>query len=183
MKKRTTSNGSDWEKICREICCLKLAQLIKSAHRLHIFGIRRFDNINYFKIYKRISVRKFCIEVDQTPIESSHLLSLSFSPPRHHSLNQVSSICSDWCAAKNMYITAMLACWGASANHRKRWRSFCANSSIGFCATAPWFSSHPAEIPTYLTGITTQWIRNSRRCLLDWRRRKQERRSVIRFEY
>ena len=48
-------------------------QLIKSAHRLsQMFEIRRFDNINYFKIYKRISVRKICIEIDQFPIESSH---------------------------------------------------------------------------------------------------------------
>ena len=46
-------------------------QLIKSAHRLHMFGIRRFGNINYFKIYKRIRVRKICIESDHFPIESS----------------------------------------------------------------------------------------------------------------
>ena len=71
MKKKNTLIGSDFEKICRKICCLKVAELIKSAHRLHIFGIRRFDNMNYFKVYKRISVRKICIEIDQLPMESS----------------------------------------------------------------------------------------------------------------
>ena len=74
MKKRTTSNGSNWEKICREICCLKLAQLIKSANRLHIFGIRSFDNTKYFKIDKWISLREICIAIGHLPIQPFPLL-------------------------------------------------------------------------------------------------------------
>ena len=80
MEKKTTSNGSDWEKICRKICCLKLAQLIKSANRLHIFGIRSFDNTKYFKIDKWISLREICIEIDHFPIQPFPLLRASSRP-------------------------------------------------------------------------------------------------------
>ena len=80
MKKRTTSNGSDWEKICREIYCLKLAQLIKSANRLHIFGIRSFDNTKYFKIDKWISLREICIEIDHFAIQPFPLLRAILPP-------------------------------------------------------------------------------------------------------
>lgn len=59
----------------------QILQLITSAHRLHIFGIRRFDNMNYFKVYKRISVRKICIEIDQLPMESATSRTTSFPPP------------------------------------------------------------------------------------------------------
>ena len=49
----------------------QILQLIILAHRIHIFGIRRFDNMNYLRVYKRISVRKICIEIDHIPMESS----------------------------------------------------------------------------------------------------------------
>ena len=81
MKKKNTLIGSDFEKICRKICCLKAAQLIKSAHRLHIFGIRRFDNTKYFKIDKGISLGKYFIEIDHLPIQPFHCCTPSFPPP------------------------------------------------------------------------------------------------------
>ncbi len=82
MKKRTTSNGSDWEKICREIYCLKLAQLIKSANRLHIFGIRSFDNTKYFKIDKWISLREICIEIDHLAIQPVKRMAQNQNPKK-----------------------------------------------------------------------------------------------------
>ena len=81
MKKKNTLIGSDFEKICRKICCLKVAELIKSAHRLHIFGIRRFDNTKYFEVAKRISLRKIFIEIDHLPIQPFHCCAPSFPPP------------------------------------------------------------------------------------------------------
>ena len=83
MKKKNTLIGSDFEKICRKICCLKVAELIKSAHRLHIFGIRRFDNTKYFKIDKGISHGKYFIEIDHLPIQPFHCCTPSFPPPPH----------------------------------------------------------------------------------------------------
>ena len=56
-------------------------QLIKSAHRLHIFGIRRFDNTKCFKIDKRISLREIFIEIDHFPIQPFHCCAQSFPPP------------------------------------------------------------------------------------------------------
>ena len=72
MKKKNTLIGSDFEKICGKICFLKVAQLIKSVNRLHIFGIRRFDNKKYFEVAKRISLRKNFIEIDHLPIQPFH---------------------------------------------------------------------------------------------------------------
>ena len=69
----------------------KTLQLITSAHRLHIFGIRRFDNMNYLKVYKRISVRKICIEIDQLPMESATSRTTSFPPPSPHIFARYSS--------------------------------------------------------------------------------------------
>ena len=69
----------------------QILQLIISAHRLHIFGIRRFDNMNYFKVYKRISVRKICIEIDQLPMESATSRTTSFPPPSPHIFARYSS--------------------------------------------------------------------------------------------
>ena len=83
MKKKNTLIGSDFEKICGKICFLKVAQLIKSAHRLHIFGIRRFDNTKYFKIDKGISLGKYFIEIDHLPIQPVHCCAPSSPPPPH----------------------------------------------------------------------------------------------------
>ena len=58
-------------------------QLITSAHRLHIFGIRRFDNTKYFKIDKGISLGKYFIEIDHLPIQPFHCCTPSFPPPPH----------------------------------------------------------------------------------------------------
>ena len=58
---------------------------------LHIFGIRRFDNMNYLKVYKRISVRKICIEIDQLPMESATSRTTSFPPPSPHIFARYSS--------------------------------------------------------------------------------------------
>ena len=92
MKKKNTLIGSDFEKICRKICCLKVAQLIKSAHRLHIFGIRRFDNTKYFKIDKGISLGKYFIEIDHLPIQPFHCCHTpSFPPPPHEQLGLCNS--------------------------------------------------------------------------------------------
>ena len=66
---RTTRCNKPFERPANTLS--QILQLITSAHRLHIFGIRRFDNMNYLKVYKRISVRKICIEIDQLPMESS----------------------------------------------------------------------------------------------------------------
>ena len=40
--------------------------------------------MNYFKVYKRISVRKICIEIDQLPMESATSRTTSFPPPSPH---------------------------------------------------------------------------------------------------
>ena len=76
---RTARCNKALERPTNTLC--QISQLIKSAHRLHIFGIRRFDNINYFKIYKRISVRKICIEIDHFPIQPFHCSRANPSPP------------------------------------------------------------------------------------------------------
>ena len=79
---RTTRCNKPFERQANTLS--QILQLITSAHRLHIFGIRRFDNMNYLKVYKRISVRKICIEIDHIPIESSTSLTASFNPPSPH---------------------------------------------------------------------------------------------------
>ena len=79
---RTTRCNKPFERPANTLS--QILQLITSAHRLHIFGIRRFDNMNYFKVYKRISVRKICIEIDHSPMESSTSRTASFHPPSPH---------------------------------------------------------------------------------------------------
>ena len=79
---RTTRCNKPFERPANTLS--QILQLIISAHRLHIFGIRRFDNMNYLKVYKRISVRKICIEIDQLPMESSTSRTASFHPPSPH---------------------------------------------------------------------------------------------------
>ena len=79
---RTTRCNKPFERPANTLS--QILQLITSAHRLHIFGIRRFDNMNYFKVYKRISVRKICIEIDQLPMESATSRTTSFPPPSPH---------------------------------------------------------------------------------------------------
>ena len=79
---RTTRCNKPFERPANTLS--QILQLITSAHRLHIFGIRRFDNMNYLKVYKRISVRKICIEIDQLPMESATSRTTSFPPPSPH---------------------------------------------------------------------------------------------------
>ena len=86
---RTTRCNKPFERPANTLC--QILQLIISAHRLPIFGIRRFDNMNYFKVYKRISVRKICIEIDHSPMESSTSRTASFNPPSPHIFARYSS--------------------------------------------------------------------------------------------
>lgn len=86
---RTTRCNKPFERPANTLS--QILQLIISAHRLHIFGIRRFDNMNYFKVYKRISVRKICIEIDHSPMESSTSRTASFNPPSPHIFARYSS--------------------------------------------------------------------------------------------
>ena len=86
---RTTRCNKPFERPANTLS--QILQLITSAHRLHIFGIRRFDNMNYLKVYKRISVRKICIEIDQLPMESSTSRTASFHPPSPHIFARCSS--------------------------------------------------------------------------------------------
>ena len=86
---RTTRCNKPFERPANTLS--QILQLITSAHRLHIFGIRRFDNMNYLKVYKRISVRKICIEIDHSPMESSTSRTASFHPPSPHIFARYSS--------------------------------------------------------------------------------------------
>ena len=89
LSDRTTRCNKPFERQTNTLS--QILQLITSAHRLHIFGIRRFDNMNYLKVYKRISVRKICIEIDQLPMESATSRTTSFPPPSPHIFARYSS--------------------------------------------------------------------------------------------
>ena len=67
---RTTRCNKPFERPANTLS--QILQLITSAHRLHIFGIRRFDNTKYFEVAKRISLRKIFIEIDHLPIQPFH---------------------------------------------------------------------------------------------------------------
>ena len=78
---RTTRCNKPFERQTNTLS--QILQLITSAHRLHIFGIRRFDNTKYFKIDKGISLGKYFIEIDHLPIQPFHCCTPSFPPPPH----------------------------------------------------------------------------------------------------
>ena len=96
---RTTRCNKPFERPANTLS--QILQLITSAHRLHIFGIRRFDNMNYLKVYKRISVRKICIEIDQLPMESSTCWPYPFPLLSTIASNQILlTFSSPWFASK-----------------------------------------------------------------------------------